>query len=941
MFEERDTNTSLPSFEGDGANTATRADQERRALLIQRIILVGTMQSIITLLVYLFVYIQHRQLGVWQILIDAAGLVIGIACLGFAYRLARRGRLDAAGYWVIVTLLVNYGASELAWSDETWYNVIGGTLLIILIGNLVLPQKWQTWLIAVVALIAAFGLINYFEPLPRYPAITMSKIVYFFDLGLTILLITAALAFIIQALRIGTIRTRLLISFVLMTLLSIIAITGSAVLLSWQSGRQQAIERLEAVATQTETEIKAWADTLHSTLSIMLIEEETRAGMVQLLQTVPPTPAPDQDAYHKIHRLFESTAQEVPILEELFIVNLEGRVILSTNSRQEGLIYLDRTFPQRSQEGPAIQPPIYDPTLGRTTIIASRPILDAQGRAVGILAGRTGLPALDDIVARASDPGKTDALYLVGADRRLLASLQPGLRNVIVRTRGVNAALGTRGSGSEMYDDDSGESVIGVYRWLPELEVALVAEQRQATVLGTIRPLILSNVGIALVASLIAVGASLLITRSIAGPLGKLAHTASQVAAGDFTRSVEVEREDEIGALAEAFNQMNARLYELISSLEQRVSDRTQELEERSAYLRASAEVGRAASSILDPDQLIQQVVELIRDWFDLYYVGLFLVDETGEWAVLRAGTGEAGRAMLTRGHRLRVGQGMIGWSVAQAQARIALQAEADAVRTTNPELPNTRSEAALPLRSRGQVIGALTVQSDQPDAFNEESIAVLQNLADQVAVALENARLYTESQAALEAVRRAYSELSREAWIELLRTRPDLGFHSSTTGITAVTDGLRPNMKRAIEEGRTVQGNGSGAKETLALSVPIKVRDVVIGVLDTYKPAGAGPWTPEEIGLLETLTEQLGIALEGARLYQDVQRRAAREGVTREITDKMRRATSVQDIVQTAVDELFDILGTSRAFVRLEANTLPQDNQESITTVEVTDTAQ
>jgi GAF domain-containing protein len=284
----------------------------------------------------------------------------------------------------------------------------------------------------------------------------------------------------------------------------------------------------------------------------------------------------------------------------------------------------------------------------------------------------------------------------------------------------------------------------------------------------------------------------------------------------------------------------------------------------------------------------------------------------------LQAGTGEAGRVMLERGHRIKVGEGMIGWSVVNAQARIASQAEADAVRLSTPELPYTRSEAALPLRSRGRVLGALTVQSDQLAAFDQNTIVVLQTMADQVAVALDNARLFTASQEALEAERYAYGEMSREAWAELLGVRPDLSFRSDERGVTLVEDPWRPEMEQALQEEETIQGDGADAEGKLTVAVPIKARGNVIGVLDTYKPADEGAWTPEEVVLLETLADQLGMALEGARLYQDTQRRAARERLTREITDKMRRATGVEDIVQTAVDELFSLLGTSRAFVRL-----------------------
>jgi GAF domain-containing protein len=166
----------------------------------------------------------------------------------------------------------------------------------------------------------------------------------------------------------------------------------------------------------------------------------------------------------------------------------------------------------------------------------------------------------------------------------------------------------------------------------------------------------------------------------------------------------------------------------------------------RALQLEAVAEISGAASSVLDLEQLLPMAAELIRDRFDLYYAGIFLVDEEGREAVLRAGTGDAGRAMVQDGFALPVGgQSMIGWSVANAKARIALDVRTDKVHFANPLLPETRSEMALPLVSRGQARGAMTIQSSRPDAFAHEDITVLQVMADQLANAIENARLFQE----------------------------------------------------------------------------------------------------------------------------------------------------------------------------------------------------
>jgi len=179
------------------------------------------------------------------------------------------------------------------------------------------------------------------------------------------------------------------------------------------------------------------------------------------------------------------------------------------------------------------------------------------------------------------------------------------------------------------------------------------------------------------------------------------------------------------------------------------------DLQHRGTQLLAAAEVSKSASTILDPDELMNQTVHLIRERFDLYYVGIFLVDETSQYAVLRAGTSEAGQQMLEAGHRLVVGgESMIGWSIANAQARIALDVGAEAIRFNNPYLPQTRSEMALPLIGRNRVIGALTVQSAQEAAFSTEDIITLQTMVDQLTIAIENAWLYQET-------RRRASELA------------------------------------------------------------------------------------------------------------------------------------------------------------------------------------
>jgi len=183
----------------------------------------------------------------------------------------------------------------------------------------------------------------------------------------------------------------------------------------------------------------------------------------------------------------------------------------------------------------------------------------------------------------------------------------------------------------------------------------------------------------------------------------------------------------------------------------------------RTIQLQTGAEVSRAASSILELDKLLPTVVELIRNHFDYYYVGIFLVDDSRKWAILSAATGEMGRQMISSNHRLEIGDSsMVGWCISHGQARIALDVGEDAVRFRNPYLPLTRSEIAFPLISRGEVIGAMTIQSELPSAFSRVDITALQAMADQVANAIKNARFFTERADLIKELEGRNAELER-----------------------------------------------------------------------------------------------------------------------------------------------------------------------------------
>jgi GAF domain-containing protein len=347
----------------------------------------------------------------------------------------------------------------------------------------------------------------------------------------------------------------------------------------------------------------------------------------------------------------------------------------------------------------------------------------------------------------------------------------------------------------------------------------------------------------------------------------------------------------------------NRKLETLRANLESRVEDRTRDLQRRAVQLQVAVEVGQAVSALRDLNQLLSRVTELISERFGFYHAGIFLLDDSGEFAVLQAANSKGGQQMLAKGYSLKVGEvGIVGYVTKQREPRIALDVGMDAVHFKNPFLPETRSEMALPLSVGARVLGALDVQSTMPAAFTEEDVAVLQVLANQVAIAIENVRLLRETQAALELSRRAYGELSREAWLERLQAQP-LGFHRDSHG-----------LKLTGQPGKLDTGEADDKR----MAVPIQVRGQTIGFIHARKPDRSGEWSVEEAALLNTLVDQLGVALDSARLYEETQERAERERMIGEITGRVRETLDLETVLQTAAREMRRALDLAEVEMRL-----------------------
>ena len=377
---------------------------------------------------------------------------------------------------------------------------------------------------------------------------------------------------------------------------------------------------------------------------------------------------------------------------------------------------------------------------------------------------------------------------------------------------------------------------------------------------------------------------TLMATSSISGPVNELIDTFQRIEAGDLNQRVPVTGTDELATVAIHFNRMVSRLDELQSTLEEQVAERTKQLT-------AANEVGRVASSILDPSELLSKISNLITERLNYYYAAIYLLDASGKWADLKEATGQAGNVLKQNRHRLEVsGKSMVAGCIREKAPRLVQNTIDEKQRFENPLLPYTRSEIALPLIIGDRVLGALNVQSTQPSDFGVDVIETMQNMASQVAVALENARLYQDAQQSIAELHAIQKQYLLEGWTSIKTYNEDLEY--------------------GIGESNEVASQ--------VLESPINLRDQILGQITLEHN---DEWSPEQRSLVNAVTAQAAIALENARLVSESRQVALRERTLAEINSKIWASTSINSILQTVVKELGKRLDTSHTTIELNTD--------------------
>ena len=413
---------------------------------------------------------------------------------------------------------------------------------------------------------------------------------------------------------------------------------------------------------------------------------------------------------------------------------------------------------------------------------------------------------------------------------------------------------------------------------------------------------------ILLILLLLAIFISLAIGQIISAPVVRLTDVANQIVAGDLGARAMVTSDDEIGTLSQAFNTMTARLRESLQELENRVQQRTAELasaneknEYRAKQFESISQIAATITSTRDLNALLPQIATAISTKFGFYHAGIFLLDARKEYAVLSAANSEGGQIMLANNHRLRVGEtGIVGYVTSTGKPRVALNTGQDAVFFNNPSLPETRSEIALPLKVGDEIIGALDVQSTVENAFGQEDINILTALADQVSIAIQNARQYEETRKALAESVAAARQFVQTGWQQFTKGQKIKGIRHT---------GARATILYANKNGEDAS-TSSTAEQTRArnrgvsMSLPVKLRGEIIGTVDVHSVDNR-QWDQDELDIVHAILERAAIAMENARLLAESQKRASKERTIGEISAKISAQSDVDQLLKAAAMEL------------------------------------
>ncbi len=836
------------------------------------------------------------------------------------FPLLRSGRLELIALLFMFLNGTFSAAQILLWQDILWFPfALVFSAVIVLSITRGLPAGYKIVIAAYgAALLFAVIIVNSQVTYPRLSLANLNNYAAF----AIYLLFTAAMAAIgvVNGLiKFQTLSRKLVSVFTIVAVTTIFVFIIIGSIINYIDSRNRAFEQLETISNLKAAQITLVLGSLEKQAAQPLND----ITISQIMETTMSSDAksPVESINIRLVRSYLTRLQQQTIIDEYLLTDANGVVIISTNVSNESLDLSGFTFVEkaRAQKSFAIEEN-FPGASQKISLLVLHPIL-LQEQFAGVLVLRTNFNAINEVTTIIPGTSPTLETYLVSqVGGFVIPATSTRQETDEINTYPAQQAFSNNIlRGSNTYTNYSGKNVFGHYAWVPEVESLLISEIDQQEVISGIANSLPVYVSIGLVMVLLVLTIVILTSQSITIPIQEFSEKAAALAGGELSIRIASERQDELGALAASFNTMAGELETTVRTLETKVEERTKDLQKQANYLRIAAEVARDATISQDPDELLNRAAQLILDRFNFYHTGIFLVDADREYAILRASPTEAGRKMLERGHRLRLGQvGLVGYAAATGAPRIALNTGEDIAYFNNPLLPNTRSEVAIPLKLDNKVLGVLDVQSTQPEAFTQDDVATLQVMADQLALAIQRVELVSTMQRNLEELETTYRAFTSESW-EKFSQEQDFkpGYLFDGWKITPL-ESFPANLQNALSKGRTVIIPPKQESDGATAVTPLKLREQVIGgiALRFQTPV----IDPDTIGLIEETASRLAVALENARLYEETQHLVQRERAVSEISSRITTSFNIENILRTAVIEIGKRMPDAEVIVQLES---------------------
>lgn len=869
------------------------------------------------------------QVDAWQIwrvlgVMMAATMTVGVG----AWLLIKQNQPVWGGWLIIAPTLLSVIVLGSLIADLGFLLAVITIVFVLLTARGILPRPQQRLAIGLGILVSILIILVDQINISYRMLVTNQQFWAATTLGLMVVLAYIALS--LQHFRDYSLQTKLVVGFIGISIFSV----GAVALFANQVGRENLIDnanqRLHTAATQTATKVDAFINT---TLNAVNVE----ARLPELLNVVTVADNNPQPAFEQTLTLFALSRKDPTFILSYALLNADGINLMDTSgknvnrdeSRQDYFVVAEKTGQ------PYVSPVLFTKDYSEPVLYFSAPIKNAVGQFMGLLrvtyrarilqtllregdasAGQDSFAILFDentlILGHSSTP---DTLYL------LAASLPAARVDELVEAQrlaggGISQTLvnlpefaqGLANAGKQPF------FTVRQSAFSSELnQVVVVSLQRQLWQVAFVQPqeAFLASAKIqsrnimllAILVIMVGVVVAVVLARQFTQPVIQLTHIAQRISAGQLSLQAPVTSGDETGQLAQAFNSMTRQLRLLIDSLEDQVQERTVELA-------LSIEVGQQAAAIRNLDNLLPTITQLIRDRFNLYYVQIYFVDDSGQNLLLVAGTGEVGQQLLAQKHSLPLGTGsIVGQAVVTRQAVVVPDINPSLVFAPDAPLSATRSELAVPLLIEDQTIGVLNMKSDRARTFTKENLVVFEAMATQLAISIDSARQWTRAQDAQQKLQGAVQRLTRDSWTQTLASRKKaLAYSYNRTAVVP-------------QDPQVVSGD---------ISAPLVVQNQPIGELSVTIPKNK-TLTAEERALIQAVAQQLSAKAETLRLFEEIQQQATREQLARQIIDKIRASRNIEAALNTAAQELNRALGVTKTEIKLQVapTSLTQPQEE------------